>query len=243
MNLKKFHIIILLLAAVLPELYSQTKVYATGGPEIIFSLAEIDNNGQTGGNILRFAPVLNIQAFGNVDFGKHIGLIFGGAIRNVGFIYEYSDPGDGVITTIKKKYRNYDFGIPLGIKLGVMNKWLLYGGYEIEFPFHYKEKTFIEGTKMDYKITDWFSARTPSYYHSVFVGMQLPYGFSLKFKYYFTEYFNQDYFDGASNSYPYQNLKSNIWYFSLNFSIFRNNRIMYKEYEENRRKSKKDGFY
>ncbi|RLD35322.1 MAG: hypothetical protein DRI88_03910 [Bacteroidetes bacterium] len=241
--MKKKFLIFFILLGITQLLNAQVKFYATGGSEVIFSLAEIDNNGQTGGNILRFAPFFNIQAYGNVDFGKHVGLIFGGAIRNVGFIYEYSDPGDGVITNIKKKYRNYDFGIPVGLKLGVMNKWLLYGGYEIEFPFHYKEKTFINGAKQDYKITDWFSSRTPSYYNSVFVGIQFPYGFSLKFKYYFSEFFNEDYFDGATNSYPYQGLKSNIWYFSLNFSIFRNNRMVYKGYEENRKKARKNSIY
>lgn len=238
----KLFIIVFLLSSVYSYVNAQVKFYATGGTEVIFSLAEIDNNGQTGGNILRFAPFINIQAYGNLDFGKHAGLIFGGAIRNVGFIYEYSSIGDGGTTTIKKKYRNYNFGIPVGFKVGLMNSWLLYGGYEIEFPFHYKEKTFINGAKQDYKITDWFSARTPSYYNSIFVGIQFPYGFSLKFKYYFSEFFNEDYFDVPTNSYPYRGLKSNIWYFSLNFSIFQNKKMIYQEIEKEK-KGRKDRVY
>ena len=70
---------------------AQSKVYATGGLEMIFSFAQTDNNGTTGGNIMRWAPVFNVQVFGNADFGKHFGLIFGGAIRNVGFIYQVPD--------------------------------------------------------------------------------------------------------------------------------------------------------
>jgi len=201
---------------------AQPKVYVTGGPEFIFSFAEIDNIGISGGNIMRFVPFFNMQVNGNIDFGTHFGFIFGGAIRNVGFIYNLPD------TNIKKKYRNYRLGIPVGIKLGRMNKFLFYGGYEIEFPFHYKEKTFVNNAKQDTKISDWFSPRTPSYYHSFFVGVQFPYGFSLKFKYYLSEFFIENFSDVDSN--PYQGIKANVWYFSLNFAIFQNKQMLYKEY-------------
>lgn len=220
--MKKILIPLFLITIVSFKSNAQPKVYVTGGPEFIFSLAEIDNNGLTGGNIMRFAPFFNLQVNGNADFGKHFGLIFGGAIRNVGFIYNLPD------TNIKKKYRNYRLGIPVGIKLGRMNKFLFYGGYEIEFPFHYKEKTFVNNAKQDTKISDWFSARTPSYYHSFFVGVQFPYGFSLKFKYYLSEFFNEDFSD--SNTKPYQGLKANVWFFSLNFAIFQNKQMLYKEH-------------
>jgi len=209
----------------------QAKVYVSGGPEMIFSLTEINNNGISGGNILRFSPLINLQVNGNVDFGKHFGLIFGGAIRNVGFIYNLPD------TNIKKKYRNYRLGIPIGVKLGRMNKFLFYSGYEIEFPFHYKEKTFVNNAKQDTKIVDWFSSRTPAYYHSIFVGVQFPYGFSLKFKYYFSEFFNQNFSDSGTK--PYQGIKANVWYFSLNFAIFQNKHMLYKEYY-NKKHSKKE---
>lgn len=209
---------------------AQSKLYVTGGPEVIFSLAEIDNSGISGGNVMRFAPFFNLQVNGNFDVGKHFGIIFGGAIRNVGLIYNLPD------TNIKKKYRNYRFGIPVGIKLGRMNKFLFYGGYEIEFPFQYKEKTFVNNAKQDTKIVDWFTSRTPSYYHSVFVGVQFPYGFSLKFKYYFSEFFNQNFSD--ANGKPYQGLKANVWYFSLNFAIFQNKHMLYKEYYDEKHPKK-----
>lgn len=225
--MKKFLILFVILISISPLLKSQVKVYASGGPEIIFSLAEIEDQVKSGSNILRFAPWFNIQVNGNVDFGKHFGFTFGGAIRNVGFIYEYQDPTDGSSSTIKKKYRNYNFALPVGIKLGKMNSWLFYGGYEIEFPFAYKEKTFINGVKQDLKVTDWFSSRVPSYYNSVYVGVQFPYGFSLKFKYYLSEFFNQNY-RASDLSNPYAGLKANVWYFSLNFGIFRNSKAYYK---------------
>jgi hypothetical protein len=203
---------------------AQVRVYPSGGPEIIFSIAEIDDPVRNGSNILRFSPVFNIQLNGNIDFGDNFGLFFGGAIRNVGFIYQFNDTTAESNLVIKKKYRNYSFGIPVGFKVGVMNSWLFYGGYEIEFPFAYKEKTFVNNTKT--KFVEWFTPRTPSYYNSFFVGVQFPYGFSLKFKYYFSEFFNQNY-QASDGSYPYLGLKSNVWYFSLNFGIFRNSRAYY----------------
>jgi hypothetical protein len=228
--------IVLILFITVSALYTseaQTKVYATGGLEMIFSFAQTDNNGTTGGNIMRWAPVFNVQVFGNADFGKHFGLIFGGAIRNVGFIYQVPD----TTINLKKKYRNYNLAIPIGFKLGNMHKFLFFGGYEIEFPFSYKEKTFINNEKQDNKITVWFSPRVPSVYHSAFVGVQFPYGFTLKFKYYFSEFFNQNFTqsDGQGNTYqPYKGFKANVWYFSLGFALFKNNHVYYKEEAKNR---------
>ena len=199
---------------------AQTHVYATAGPEIIFSLAEIENNGNGSGNILRFAPFANFQVYGNADFGKYFGLIFGGSIRNVGFIYDYPD------SVSRFKFRSYNLGIPVGIKLGKMNSFLFYGGYEIEFPFSFKQKEFYGDTKS--KFVEWFTPRLPSYYQSVFFGVQFPYGFSLKFKYYLTEFFNEDYIadDGST---PYQGIQANVFYFSLNFSIFRNKSMYHRD--------------
>jgi len=69
------------------------------------------------------------------DINNNFGLLFGAAIRNVGFIYNVQD-GTGT----KKKFRNYDFGIPVGVKVGNMRKTFFFAGYEIEFPLNYKEK-------------------------------------------------------------------------------------------------------
>ena len=238
--MRKVFLTIIILAGITFQARSQVKFYASGGPEIIaFSFAKIDDDARSGSNIMRFAPFFNFQAYGNIDFSRHFGLFFGGAIRNVGFIYEYTDSGDGLTTTVKKKYRNYNFGIPVGFKVGLMNSWMLFGGYEIEFPFQYKEKTFINDAKQDTKVSLWFSGRVPSYYNSVMVGIQFPYGFGLKFKYYFSEFFNQNY-TAADGSQPYMNLKSNVWYISLNFGIFRNTKAYF---EQQIRKSEKKNYY
>lgn len=217
--MKKLLTLFILISSLSITSYGQ-KVYTTFGPEMIFSLATIDNNGNSSGNILRWAPVLNLQLSGNVDFGKHFGLIFGVAVRNVGFIYNWPD------STVKKKYRSYNIGIPIGFKVGKMNGILFYGGYEIEFPFAYKEKTFINNQKT--KFVEWFTPRLPAYYNSVFLGVQFPYGFNLKFKYYFSEFFNQNYTD-YNGSKPYQGFQANVWYISIGASLFRNKKMYYNE--------------
>lgn len=205
---------------------AQTKWYATSGGEMIFSFATIDNNGVVGGNIIRWSPVFNIQVFGNADFNEHIGLLFGGAIRNVGFIYDV--PGtDESGNSVKMKYRNYNFALPVGLKIGNLSKVFLFGGYEIEFPFHYRERTFINNVRQDNIISTWFSQRTPAFYNSFFAGVQFPGGVSLKFKYYTSEFFNQDFTESNGNQ-PYKGFKANVWYLSLSFNLFRNSSFYYK---------------
>lgn len=208
--------------------HAQNKVYTTVGGEMIFSFANIDYNGVAGSNIVRWTPWFNFQFYGNYDFNNHVGLIFGASIRNVGFIYDNapnlnnigSDEYDNDV--IKYKFRNYDFGIPVGIKLGIFDKIFLFGGYEIEFPFWFKQKTFINGVKQDNKISTWFTSRTPSYYHTFFAGIQFPHGLTLKFKYYTSEFFNENYTEiqNGATVRPYKGLKANIWYFSLCFDLF-----------------------
>ena len=208
---------------------AQDKFYTTSGGEMIFSFATINDNGSANGNIVRWSPVFNAQFYGNYDVTNNIGLLFGAAIRNVGFIYEPSSSSESEFAGTKKKFRNYDFGIPVGIKVGKMNKAFFFAGYEIEFPFNYKEKTFINEQKTKFNV--WFSDRVPSYYHTVFAGVQFPYGLSLKFKYYLTGFFNQNYTEDNGHQ-PYKNIEANVFYFSLSSSLFRGSEVYIKEYKD-----------
>jgi hypothetical protein len=219
---KRLLAIFLFIGSVLTTTAQSSKSYVTSGGEMIFSLATIDNAGVTNGNILRWSPAFNLQVFGNYDFNSHVGFIYGGALRNVGFIYE--DPNN---SGVRKKFRNYDIGIPVGIKVGNLHKLFVYGGYEIEFPINYKEKTIVNEEKT--KFSTWFSSRVPALYHTVFIGVQFPYGVSLKFKYYLSGFFNQNYTqnDGVQ---PYKGLKANVFYFSISTSLFKGNDIYVKEY-------------
>lgn len=199
------------------------KFYSTTSGEMILSFAEI-NTGDLPQvqNIGRFSPWFNVQGLGNVDFNKHIGLFFGLNLRNVGFIAQDND------SQIKKKYRVYDIGIPVGFKLGNMDSFFFYGGYEFELPFNYKEKTFENEIKTD-NFNIWFSDRVPTFYHALFVGFQMPYGANIKFKYYLTPFHNSDFvekIDGVEVK-PYEHFETNVFYVALSFTMFRNSKVYY----------------
>jgi hypothetical protein len=221
--MKKIYTIIIFCTFIAVSVYSQSRAYVTSGFEIIFSEATIsDVNNPEATSTLRFAPVINPQSMMNVDISKKIGIFTGLAIRNVGYIYdEYSTVlPDGVTEPIKKKFRTYNLGIPVGLKLGDLSGLFIYGGYEIEFPFVYKEKTFnTTGEKTNTDVY-WFGERAEKIQQSWMVGIQMAYGLNLKFKYYFTEFHNQDF--TANNLKPYAGLNSKIWYISLTTNLFRN---------------------
>jgi hypothetical protein len=198
-----------------------SKLYYSASGEMIFSWATIEDQGYEASSLMRWAPVFNIQAFVNSDMSEHFGIFSGLAIRNVGYIYnDYQDPDPNTDITYKKKFRTYNLAIPVGFKIGNLSNLFFYGGYEIEFPFCYKEKTFDDGDKID-KITGWFSNRTENFQHGVLAGIQFPEGINLKFKYYFSEFHNQD-FTESSGIKPYEGLKSNVFYFALSYAMFQN---------------------
>jgi hypothetical protein len=197
----------------------KSKAYVTTGGELIFSFANVEQNGNSEGSTMRFSPVINLQVMVNKDMSKSFGLFTGLALRNVGYITkDYIDPSDHL--NYKKKFRSYNIGIPLGFKVGNLDKTFFYGGYEVEFAIAYKEKTYVDGDKIN-KITGWFSDRQEIFQHGFLVGIQFPYGVNLKFKYYLSEFHNQDYKNNAGMK-PYGGLKTNIFYFSLSFFLFKN---------------------
>lgn len=200
---------------------SKTKLYSSFSSEMIFSFAEIQNLEYDQGNVMRWAPALNMQTMVNLDFNDYFGLFSGAAVRNVGFIYD--NPFDGK----RYKYRTYNFGIPVGFKIGKLSSIFLFGGYEIEFPFVYKEKLFVDEVKED-KFVVWFSDRVEPFQQSLLAGIQFPYGPYIKFKYYLTNFHNRDFKVTEDNltSYPYD-FSSNIFYFSIGWNIFTN----WKAYE------------
>jgi hypothetical protein len=220
----KLLVAVLLIATAAFAQEKSTKIYGSFATEMIFSFAQIDQDGNDQGNIVRWAPAINPQSMLNIDFGNIVGLYTGLAIRNVGFIYE--DPVD--VDNAKYKYRTYNLGIPVGIKLGKLDKMLIFGGYEIEFPFVYKEKKFVNEEKVE-KDVIWFSDRVEPVQHSVMAGIQFPYGATLKFKYYLTNFHNQDFelTENGIKSYPYSKFSANVFYISLAWNLFTN----WKDYE------------
>lgn len=225
--MKRIILLISLFALLALPSFSQMKSYSTTGWEIIFSLADIEDNGTDQSSTLRFEPFINIETFYHLDMSSKVGLFSGLAIRNVGYIYDnYTDPSNEAI--YKKKFRSYNVGVPIALKIGNLDKMYLYGGYEVELAWLYKERTYEGGDKIG-KITGWFSDRQNLFQHGFLVGVQFPYGGNLKFKYYLSEFHNQNY--EANGVKPYEGLKSNIFYFSLNVMLFRG-LDLYVNYDE-----------
>ena len=98
---------------------------------------------------MRFSPVVNIQNWLNYDKSEKLGFFTGLSLRNVGFIYDVDE-------TTRKKYRTYNVGIPVGVKIGNLSDKFLFFGYELEIPVHYKEKTFVNEDKAEKK-NYWFT--------------------------------------------------------------------------------------
>ncbi len=195
---------------------AQTKVYSSASSEMIFSFANITKNGNDVESKLRWSPVFNAQGLVNYDFSNRFGFFHGLAVRNVGFIYDQS-------ADTMKKFRTYNLGIPLGIKLGNLDNGLfIYGGYEFEVPIAYKEKTFVNDDKKD-KIVVWFSNRTEWFTQSLFVGLNLPGGANIKFKYYINQFFNKNYTENVNGvqTKPFENFNANVFYIALDYNVFK----------------------
>ena len=203
-------------ALALPTLRGQSSWYPSYGGEMLFSFADISDHGQDGNSLLRWSPVINLYTYANKDLSEHVGIYGGLSLLNVGYIYDgYTDPSNQV--QYKKKFRTYNIAVPVGLKIGHLDGFFVFGGYSVEFPFAYKEKTFENGDKIG-KITGWFSSRQESIQHGFHVGVQLPEGLTVNFKYYLSEFHNQDYTDGAGLK-PYDGLESHIFYFSLSYKM------------------------
>ncbi|MBL7861386.1 MAG: hypothetical protein JNJ65_09500 [Cyclobacteriaceae bacterium] len=199
------------------------KVYTTTSGELIFSFADITSNGSDQSSVLRFSPVFNIQNWVNIDQSENFGLFTGLSVRNIGLIYK--EPTN---SNVKIKARTYNLGIPVGVKIGNLSDKFIFLGYELEFPIHYKEKIFINDEKED-KATIWFSDRVPALNHSLMAGIQLPYGATLKFKYYLTPFFKEGYQPSDDLGVVYSAVDANVFYFSLNFGLLKDTGFYYND--------------
>jgi hypothetical protein len=130
--------------------------------------------------IPRYSAFFHFGEQFHLNFGKSLGLYSGIGVRNIGMINRLND-------TIKVKQRVYALGIPVGIKIGDMQKRVYAAlGAELELFFNYKQKTFLgsgRGEKVE-KFNEWFSDRTPLLNPSLFVEFNFKKGTYLKLRYY-----------------------------------------------------------
>jgi hypothetical protein len=130
--------------------------------------------------IIRYSTFLHFGEQLHVNLGKSFGFYTGIGVRNIGMINRLND-------SIKVKQRVYALGVPVGIKLGDMQKRVYAAlGAELELFFNYKQKTFLgsgRGEKVE-KFNEWFSDRTPLLNPSLFVEFNFKKGTYLKLRYY-----------------------------------------------------------
>ncbi|GAA4838690.1 hypothetical protein [Algivirga pacifica] len=196
------------------------KTYYSTGSEFIFSFPNV-NNLEDEGTVMRFSAFFNPEIFIHHDLTKQVGFFSGLTLRNVGFIIDIPEELVEVPSQdVRKKIRTYNVGIPLALKFGALDRFHMYGGYELEFPINYKEKTFINESKED-KFNVWFSSRTTTFNHSFFVGFETPYGTDIKFKYYVSNFFDDSYDRTLkSTSLRYSDFDVNVFYVSLSFRVY-----------------------
>ncbi len=158
---------------------------------------------------LRFSYFVNMGVSFNFNLGNHVGVYTGLDMKNLGFIEH--------IGTIKVKRRTYNLGVPVGIKVGNMEKkgtYLFLGG-GVDAPFNYKEKSFVTRSAKT-KYSEWFSDKTPAIMPYVFVGMKFHRGVSLKAQYYLGNFLNTDYLAGLVM--PYAGYDVHVMMLSLGFT-------------------------
>jgi len=221
------------------------KHYYSYGGEQIFSFVQNENYNEK--TSLRFSMWYHAQYHFHYDFSSFMGVFTGIGSRNIGYtsnptnnnLYvenltesqsgQYvmiSDANDTKeMTTIKR--RAYTIGFPLAFKFGNLQKgaYLFMGG-EIEFPFHFKTKVWLDNRK-EFKNSEWFSKQTSLYLLSAFGGIQFPWGANVKFKYYFTDFMNPEY-KLESGEKPYESYKSHIMYVSFGFNLYSAKRAVKK---------------
>lgn len=195
-------------------------VYPVSSGEMIFSFADVEENGINVPSNMRFTIFFNYGQYWHFDVNNNVGFYTGGAVRNVGFITEQDDR--------KIKRRSYSLGLPLALKLGSFKDNIyIFGGGEYEWLFHYKQKIFVNDSKI--KKTEWFSDRTKRFIPSVFTGIQFPKGLNVKFKYYLDDFLNKNFIGtDLGEDVDYSDFsQTQVYYISVSFQIKSNK---YKEH-------------
>jgi hypothetical protein len=167
------------------------------------AIFEKPGNNQTLLGSIRFS-LINFGYNFNYDFDEHFGFFTGLGIKNLGFIEKVED------STIKR--RVYTLGIPIGFKLGNLQK-RHYGfvGGGIDAPFNYREKGFVKRNDKQ-KFSEWFSDRTPEFMPYLFAGFSYGSGSTFKLQYYPGNFFNQEYEEVHNGvySHPYRGYSAHI---------------------------------
>lgn len=195
----------------------ESKVYYTkGGNAALLSFAQVNRNGEEVSTLPRFTMFFNIGTNANIDLGDNFGVFTGLNLTNIGMITEEKIVGVVKTDVFKLKQRVYAVGVPVGIKIGDLRKFYVYGGAEAAFAINFKQKTFINGEKMD-KFNEWFSNRSTPVMPALFAGFQTKSGFGLKVQYYLNDFLNPNFSEGSTK--PYAGTESKIFFVTLGYNF------------------------
>ncbi len=232
MKIKQLSILFLLFILNLVKVSGQN-VYTVTSGEMIFSWAnlELKNSYQAAfpeAKIVdtppRFTIFFHLGQYLHTDFDNNSGFFTGLAIRNVGFISDEVLPtvNDPTSSQDYQDYkiirRLYTLGVPLAIKLGSFKDHVyFFGGAEMEWGFHMKEKYWDEHSRKGSKVkrTQWFPDNTEAFIPSLMGGIQFPKGLNVKFKYYLNDFIDREY-EGRGTPTDVSNL-----------TIYRSSQVMY----------------
>jgi len=248
--IKKLLLTFIVILALGSSALKAQEIYNTTSGEIIFGWSDAQYNTPGAGDQLmygnspgktqdavRFTVWFHLYSYWHFDFSKKFGLYTGIGNRNIGFITnEMSssvDENTGKRYMVKWKRRSYALGAPIALKVGNLDKGMfLFGGFQLEWMYHYKEKEFLNTGKRKY--TEWFSDRVNTFMPSVFVGVTFPHGLSVKFTYSLDDFMNKSFVDGAGNT-PYKYMDSKLMY----VSVFKSIRWQKNTYEKTEKKQPK----
>lgn len=206
--MNKFYLISsIILFFLITNLNAQSKFYRTSGGEIIFSWGELqltdsyiqaNPEASISDEPLRFTCFLHLGHFAHFDFNNFLGAYTGIGLRNVGMISDeiLPDPVNGGTFNAKIVRRAYSVGVPVAIKIGSFkDNFNVYAGGEYECAFLMKEKYWDQHHRSANKRKNisWMPDQLTTFLPSAFVGVQLPKGINIKFKYYLDNFLNNDY--------------------------------------------------
>lgn len=186
---------------------------------MIFSAARMDPKFSGQSQAVRFSLFLNMGFTYNYNFCKSFGIYTGLGIKNIGYIEKQELAISKAEQTTKR--RVYTIGMPLGIRIGKMDKRdYFFAGGGLDLAFHYKEKQWVGSRSSKIKFSEWFSSRSETFLPYVFVGFGI-HGTTIRFQYYPGSFMNQDYtenFTGLPVK-PYAGQKVNLMLLSIGRDI------------------------
>jgi len=192
-----------------------TRYYANG-PEFIFSGSDFSNPDIDSKPVVRFSGFYNWGFFKHNNFTPHFGMLSGIEVRNIGIINSFSKTPNS--EEFKLKQRAYTIGIPIGLKLGNMDKLtFLYGGVSFDLALTYKEKKIVDGEKQ-YTKTAWFSKKINTFLPSAFLGFQFKTGHTISMRYYIKNFLNTSYTE--NNVRIYEGTQSHIFNLSVSLLLY-----------------------